>query len=202
MRKIAAAIVAIICWAGLAIQFSATFESQHHWLATLWVLLRFFTIITNLAVAVTMTWVATGGRASATWLGGVTLAMLLVGIIYMTLLRGLIELTGGALLADTLLHKVSPVLMGLWWLFFAPRSQLKWSAAFWWSVYPVTYLIYVLVRAHYDHKYPYPFIDVGHLGWVQVALNVGGIAVGFILAGLGLVWLDTWRPLGSRRGRG
>ncbi len=55
MRSAAAALVAIICWSGLAIQFSATFANQHHVVATLWVLLRFFTVITNLIVAVAMT---------------------------------------------------------------------------------------------------------------------------------------------------
>src|SRR5690349_11207704 len=119
MRNLAAAVVALICWAGLAIQFSATYAIQHDVGATLWILLRFFTILTNLAVAVTMTAVAIGRKVSPFFLGGLTLAILLVGIVYMTLLRGLIELSGGALLADTLLHKVSPIAMTLWWLFFA-----------------------------------------------------------------------------------
>ena len=92
--------------------------------ATLWVLARFFTILTNLLVAVTMTWVAIGRKVSPEVLGGLTLALLLVGVIYMTLLRGLMHLNGAALIADTLFHKVSPVLMALWWLLFAPRAKL------------------------------------------------------------------------------
>jgi hypothetical protein len=50
-----------------------------------------------------------------------------------------------------------------------------------------------------DGRYPYPFLDVGKIGWLQTALNAGGIAMAFILAGLLLVWVDRWRPLGSRR---
>jgi hypothetical protein len=146
-----------------------------------------------------MTWAASGGRASANLLGGVTLAILLVGIVYFFLLRGLHVLTGPALVADTLLHKVSPALMGMWWLLFAPRAKLRWSAPIGWSAYPVAYLIYALGRGQLDHKYPYPFLDVAKLGWVQTALNVGGIALGFILAGVLLVWVDRWRPLGSGR---
>ncbi|MGZ2411759.1 hypothetical protein ACUXST_001180 [Sphingomonas sp. F9_3S_D5_B_2] len=199
MRRIAAAIVAIACWAGLAVQFSATYAGTPDVAATLWILLRFFTVITNLAVALCMTWVATGARLSASLLGGLTLAILLVGVVYFTLLQGLQNLEGAALLADTLLHKITPVLMALWWLLFAPRAQLKWSAPIWWCVYPFVYLAYVLARGRVDGRYPYPFIDVGHLGWVQVTLNAGGIAMAFILAGLALVWVDRWRPLGSRR---
>jgi hypothetical protein len=199
MRNAGAALVAIICWAGLAIQFSATFASQHHVIPTLWVLLRFFTIITNLAVAVTMTWVATGGRASVRLLGGITISILLVGAVYMLLLRGLLELSGGALLADLLLHRVAPIAMAFWWLLFAPRKALRWADALWWCLYPLGYFAYALARGHFDHKYPYPFMDVGKLGWTQTLINAGGIAMAFILAGLGLVWIDGWRPLGSRR---
>jgi hypothetical protein len=198
MRNAAAALVAIICWTGLAIQFSATFGHQHHVIPTLWVLLRFFTVITNLLVAVVMTLVAVGRKVSPFILGGITLSILLVGAVYMTLLRGLVELSGGALLADILLHKVSPVAMSLWWLLFAQRKALKWNAAMQWALYPLAYFAYALIRGRYEHKYPYPFMDVGKLGWTQTAINAGGIAMGFIVAGLLLVWIDQWRPLGSK----
>lgn len=201
MPRLAAALVALVCWAGLAIQFSATYASAHSAAVTTWILLRYFTVLTNFAVALCMTWAATGGRLSARLLGGLTLSILLVGVVYMTLLRGLVHLSGGALLADMLLHKVSPVLMALWWLLFAPRAQLKWPAALWWCAYPLAYFAYALARAHVDGKYPYPFMDVGHIGWVQTLINAGGIALGFMITGLALIWLDSWRPLGSRSTR-
>jgi hypothetical protein len=199
MDKAAAALVAIVCWAGLAIQFSATYGAHHDVATTLWVLARFFTILTNLAVAVAMTWVAMGRKASPLLLGGLTLALMLVGVVYATLLAGLHELRGPALVADILLHKVSPVLMALWWLLFAPRAKLRSSAPLLWALYPLVYFAYVLVRGAEDGKYPYPFLDVGKLGWVQTGLNAGGIAMAFFLAGFLLVWIDRWRPLGSGR---
>jgi hypothetical protein len=199
MLKAAAAVVAIICWAGLAVQFSATYAHQHDVAATLWILARFFTVLTNLLLAVTMTAVAIGQRVSPFILGGMTLAILLVGIVYATLLQGLLHLSGGALVADILLHKVSPVAMASWWLFFAPKKALKWNAPVKWAAYPLAYFAYALVRAHFDHRYPYPFMDLGKIGWVQTLINAGGIAMAFILAGLALVWIDSWRPLGSGR---
>lgn len=202
MRNIAAAIIAIVCWAGLAIQFSVTFGNEHHILPTLWALARFFTVITNLLVGVTMTWVAMGRRAPPLLLGGLTIAILLVGAVYEFLLQGLHHLTGLAFVADILLHKVSPVAMALWWLLFAPRARLKWNAPWLFSLYPLAYFAYVLARGHIDSRYPYPFIDVAKLGWRQVALNAGGMALGFILAGFLLVWIDSWRPLGSKKANG
>lgn len=199
MPRAGAALVAIVCWAGLAVQFSATYGAQHDVATTLWILARFFTILTNVLVAIAMTGIAIGRRGSAFVLGGLTLAILLVGIVYAFLLAGLHELRGPALVADVLLHKVSPVLMALWWLLFAPRAKLKWSAPLWWGVYPFAYFAYALARASTDGKYPYPFMDIPKIGWLQTAINAGGIALAFILAGLILVWVDSWRPLGSRR---
>lgn len=199
MRNAAAGLVAIICWTGLAAQFSATYANQHDVAATLWVLARFFTIITNLFVAVAMIYVAIGRRLSPLILGGLAIAILLVGVVYVVLLHGLHRLTGAALIADILLHKVSPVAMAAWWLLFAPRARLRWSAPLWWSAYPVTYLAYALARGQVDGRYPYPFLDIAEIGGLQTALNVGGIAMAFILAGFVLVWIDSWRPLGSRR---
>lgn len=199
MPRAGAALVAIVCWAGLAVQFSATYGAQHDVATTLWILARFFTILTNVLVAIAMTGIAIGRRGSAFVLGGLTLAILLVGIVYAFLLAGLHELRGPALVADVLLHKVSPVLMALWWLLFAPRAKLKWSAPLWWGVYPFAYFAYALARASTDGKYPYPFMDIPKIGWLQTAINAGGIALAFILAGLILVWVDSWRPLGSGR---
>jgi hypothetical protein len=89
--------------------------------------------------------------------------------------------------------------MALWWLLFAPRARLTWSAPWWWAVYPLAYFVYALARGMNGDKYPYPFMDVGKLGWAQTALNGAGIAMTFLVAGFALVWLDRWRPLGSRR---
>lgn len=202
MRNAAAALVAIICWAGLAVQFAATYAHHHQLAPTIWVLARFFTILTNLLVASIMTWVAIGRRATPEVLGGLTLSIILVGIIYWLLLQGLHHLTGLAEIADVLLHKVSPIAMTLWWLLLAPRARLKWSAPWWWCLYPLAYFAYVIALARFDGRYPYPFINVARIGWLQTLLNAGGIALAFILAGYLIVWIDSWRPLGSKRANG
>lgn len=198
MVRVAAGAVALICWAGLAIRFSATY-GNYDAVETTWILLRYFTVITNLLLAIAMTMVALGKRLSPFILGGLTLAILLVGVVYALLLQGLTHLSGGAVWADILLHKLSPPAMALWWLFFAPRGQLRWTAPALWAVYPVLYFAYAILRAMHGDKYPYPFMDVGKLGWSQTLLNVGGIAMAFLIAGALLVWIDRWRPLGSRR---
>jgi hypothetical protein len=197
MPRIAAALIALVCWAGIALQFSATYANQHDVLLTLWVLARFFTIISNLAVAIAMTRLSLGARVSPFVLGGLTLAILLVGIVYLILLRGLHPLSGAALLANHLLHYVSPVAMAAYWLLFVPHGRLRWSAPLLWMLFPLTYFIYAIARGEIDGRYPYPFLDAGKIGLGQTVINGLAIAAGFIPFGLAVVGLD--RRLGRGR---
>ena len=198
--RLAAALIALVCWVGLALNFSATYAHNGHVLSTLWRLGHFFTIISNLALAIAMSWLALGGHVSPFVQSGLTLAILLVGIVYVLLLHGLHPLSGRGLIANHLLHYVSPVAMAIYWLLFAPHGRLQWKDPFWWVLFPVAYFVYVIARGIKGDSYPYPFIDLTKLGALQTAINALGIAAGFILCGLLLVFADR-RLLGQRRAK-
>ena len=196
--RITAAIVGLVALAGLAIQLAASTAMAGQVSTALWAMVRYFTILTNLAVAIIFVAVALGAawaRRSAL-LGGVTLAIILVGIVYGLLLRGLIELSGGARLADLLLHTIVPILVPLWWITAAPKGNLRWRDPPIWSVFPLAYLFYALLRGEADGIYAYPFINPVTLGWMRVLVNALGIAIGFLVAGAAMVALDHW--LGRR----
>jgi hypothetical protein len=182
VTRIAALAVAAVALTGLGVQYVATFRDAAHGNAmmTLWILLRFFTIWANIVVAVVMSGLALRQQwaQSPLLLGGATLSILLVGIVYGLLLRGLLELSGGALLADTLLHKVTPILLPLWWLIFAPKGKLDWIAPWIWALFPLAYLPYALLRGLMEGKYAYPFLNLTELGWAGVAINAALIALG------------------------
>lgn len=190
LPRLAAAGVAAIAWVGLCVQFAATFGQYDSVAQTLWILLRFFTVTTNLLVAILFTALAFGRTVSPRAVTGVTLAIMLVGIVYMLLLRGLLELSGGALLADALLHKVTPVLVPLWWLAFTTKGTSRRTDPLLWAIYPALYLPYALVRGLSGDIYAYPFINVARLGWAQVAINCTVIAACFIAAGYIVLWID------------
>jgi hypothetical protein len=197
MARAAAALVALVCWAGIGIQFRATLGLGYSVPETAWVLVRYFTILSNLGAAIAFSAIALGRRLQPALIGGIVLAMMLVGVVYATLLRGLLELSGGALLADALLHKAAPLLVPLWWLAFAPKGRLQWRNAALWTLYPALYLAYALARGGAEGKYAYPFLDIAALGGGGVAVNCLVIALLFVIAGLALVWLD--RKLGAPR---
>lgn len=195
MPRICAALVALVAWTGIAVQFQATHAGDYSAAESLWILVRYFTILTNFIVALVMTVVALGRRQPPSVVGGVVVAIVLVGIVYMTLLRGLLELSGGALLADTILHYVTPLLVPTWWLLFASKGRLRWHDPAIWTLYPLAYFCYALARGAVEGKYAYPFLDIASLGWPTVAWNGVIIAAGFLVAGGGLVALD--RRLGA-----
>lgn len=193
MARIGASIVALVALSGLVVQFAATFAQTGSVGETLWTLARFFTVLANVAVVLAFGGIAFGRPVSARMIGGVVLAILLVGVTYGLLLRGLLSLSGGALLADTLLHKVAPVLAPLWWFFFAPKRRLDGRAPWAWALWPACYLVYALVRGAMEGRYPYPFIDVGALGYARVLINSVAIGFCFILAGFAMVLIDRRR---------
>jgi hypothetical protein len=190
--RLAAGAVALVTCIGMAVQWRASTELTGSAGVAVWVMLHFFTIITNLIVAVLMTGLALGwpGFSEPRLLGGVTLAILLVGVVFALLLNGLLELSGGAQLADALLHKVTPILVPLFWLVFARKGRLTFKDPWIWAILPLVYFAYALVRGTLGGRYAYPFMDVAQLGWPQTLINGALIALGFVATGFVLVWLD------------
>jgi len=189
--RAAATAIALVCWVGLAVQFNAIMEQDQSASAALWIMLRYFTILTNLIVAVVFTGLALGKSAFAhpSLLGGTTMAIVLVGIVNHLLLRGLLELSGGAKLADTILHYVTPIAVLIFWLLLAPKGELSRRAPPRWAVYPLAYVVYALVRGAAEGKFAYPFLDFTH-GWAQTAVTVLLILLAFLAGGFALVWAD------------
>src|SRR5262245_31920628 len=65
---------------------------------------------------------------------------------------------------NVLLHTVTPLLALLDWLLVGVEwPRWRWAAV--WLIYPVAYLLFVLVRGVIVHGYPYPFLDVTSLGY-------------------------------------
>ncbi len=196
--RLAALAVAAAAWTGLVVQLIASTGLTGSVGQAIWTMARYFTVITNLFVAGLFTALALGHDARPKLVGMVTLAILLVGIVYATMLHGLIELSGGAALADFILHSVTPLAVPLWWLTFAPRGGLGWRDPWHWALLPLVYFAYALARGAIEGRYAYPFMDVGSLGWPAVLSNAALMAAGFVMGGYGLVAISRRRD-GRRR---
>lgn len=188
---------AVICMAavtGIGLEFSNLLAQGHTAPKAIWILVRFFTILTNGLLAIVFANIAARGIRvlPPQVLAGTVSAIVLVGVVFALLLQDARPIAGAAAAADFLMHKATPVLALVFWLLYAPKGRLGWRDPLNWSIYPLVYLIYALIRGHFEGVYPYPFIDVAANGWTQVIVTAAVIAVGFIGAGQLMVLLDRW----------
>ncbi len=161
----------------------------------------FFTILSNVSAAIVLAWAAIwwlgrgrrGGAAEPPVLG-VALAcvstyMIVTGVVYNTLLRG-IQLPQGSEpipWSNEILHLVGPIFLLLDVLLAPARRRLPWSRILVVVAFPLAWAVYTLVRGPLTVNpatgdpwwYPYPFLDP-HLqpwGYAGVALYIVGIAI-------------------------
>jgi hypothetical protein len=101
----------------------------------------FFTLLTNLIVALVLTFSllvpdSGWGRffSSSVVATGTALYITMVGLVYSFLLRHLWNPEGLGKLTDILLHDVVPVLYVAFWIFFVPKSRLRWKNPLSWAI--------------------------------------------------------------------
>jgi hypothetical protein len=202
--RIFAGVGALLGWFALVLQLYLMLVHSPAILGTLITFFSFFTILTNLLVALVFT--ASLFPTQAGWLqffrrplveAGAAVYIAIVGIVYQLLLRQLWNPQGAQWLADVLLHSIIPVGYVLYWLLFAPPSDLRWKDAMVWLIYPGVYLVYVLARGAVSGLYPYPFVDVNVLGYAGVFTRAGIFLLAFL--GMGLLVVAVARRIRQRQ---
>lgn len=152
---------------------------------TLWVLARYFTLLTNLLVVITFATAALRRNGiSAPWIAALTLSIMLVGAVYHVLLSGLVTFTGLGIWADQGLHTVVPIACFVWWVIFAPKRDLHYRDLPMFIVWPCVYVAYALARGANDGIYPYPFMSLATNGAATVATNLAGLTGVLLLGGV------------------
>ncbi len=192
--RVFAALLCLLSLVGIGLEWSNLVNNGNSAGKAAWILVRFFTILTNGLLAVVFANIAMRGTRAIPprLLAGSVSVIVLVGVVFALLLQDARPLAGTTATADLLLHKATPVLALVFWFIYAPKGTLTWRDPLDWALYPLAYLIYALARGHIEGIYAYPFIDVAANGWPTVILTAAVIAVGFIGAGEVMVLLDRW----------
>ena len=156
----------------------------------------YFTIWSNIAVAVVATMLALRPDRDSVWFRAVRLSSLLMisvtGLVYGVILAGVTELEGFEVLANFFIHQTVPLLAFVVFLVAGPRGWIDWPTIGRATVLPLVWAAYALVRGAVIDAYPYFFIDVAVLGYGAVLLNlVGVLTLGLVIA-LVLWALDRW----------
>lgn len=157
--------------------------------------LSFFTVQSNLLAAVVLLCGAFGltdrwpDRVADLVRGAAVVYMATTGVVYGLLLVGYVEhLQTNVVWADTVVHRVIPIVLVVDWLIEPPRTRLTVRAALVWLWFPLAYVVYSLIRARIVDWYPYPFFDPDLVGgYAGVAVACAGIAA-FILL---MSWLTV-----------
>ena len=203
-QKRYATVAALLGWFGLAVQLYlilyARWDIQASVLGGLVKFFSFFTILTNILVAVALTCAISPRQSvghrffrSPVVCGGITASIVLVGVAYNLLLRHLWQPEGWQRVADEVLHDVMPLGFLLYWWLYVPKGSLRFRHVLAWIIYPVVYFAYVLLRGDLIGDYVYPFIDVGTIGFTQAFVNALGVLAGFVVMGLVLWGVDKLR---------
>ncbi len=180
----------------------------------------FFTILSNVSAAIAVAWLgarffARGRRvevdppAAATILAFVSTYMIVTGIVYNLLLRGIPLQPETIGWSNEIMHVWGPLFLLLDVLLGPTRRRLPWSAAFAAAIFPIVWIVYTLLRAPLitnpttgaPYWYPYPFLDPNTGGWGSVAVYIVVIAVAIIALAFGVVAVGRARgirmPIGA-----
>lgn len=192
-------VAAGVAWFGVFLQLylslKLSFANGKTAAEGLLVFFGYFTILTNILVALLLTLTLAAPASSAGRFfkrpGAATAtaaAIGLVAITYFLLLRNVWDPKGWQLVADSVLHYVTPILFLVYWWIAVPKETLRWFHIPVWAGYPFGYLVYMLARGKLTGLYPYFFLDAGKLGYGKTLLNGLGVLFIFILvSGLLLV---------------
>ncbi|MEO7521348.1 MAG: Pr6Pr family membrane protein [Gemmatimonas sp.] len=159
----------------------------------------YFTNLSNLLAAIVLAigawWLSSRRAPSRTFdllrLTTVT-SMVVVGIVFSVLLR---DVDLGALLpwVNVVLHYIMPVAVLAEWLI-APPGRLAAPQLIRCLLFPLTYLVYTLVRGAATSWYPYPFLTPA------IAGGYGGVSM-YVLAIVVLFIAAAWVLLKVSNGR-
>ncbi len=147
-------------------------------------LVSYFTIQSNLLIAITSTTLALnpsrdGGAWRVARLAGLV-GITVTGLVHFFLLRPLLDLEGLNWVADKALHMVVPVLALASWLAVGPRPRIGFRAILGALAWPISWLAWTLIIGQLSGWYPYPFLDVGEEGAAAVAITSAAITLLFL----------------------
>lgn len=158
----------------------------------------YFTIESNvLAAVVAVTLTIKPDRDGRFWrilrLDAVV-GMITTGIVHWFLLRPLLDLDGWRYLTDKMLHVAAPILVLVCWIAIGPRPRIDLRTGLLALIWPVAWVVLIMVQGAVSGWYPYPFLDVATNGVGPVAVAIAVVAVGMIILGLLAAVVERWLP--------
>jgi hypothetical protein len=181
MKKGFTILVALLTWFAVIMQYVLMIQNRTADVAETTIrFFSFFTILTNIIVAIFFTNNFYSKTLNSSKLTAVTVYITIVGLVYQVILRQTWKPEGMQFIVNELLHTLIPLLVIIFWCIYEVNRLTPYSRIAKWAIYPLVYLVYVLIRGNFSGFYPYPFIDVTNLGMEKTLINAAMILVLFI----------------------
>lgn len=199
MKKYVQLTIALITWFAVITQYVLMIEHRVSSIPETTVrFFSFFTILTNTLVALYMSQLFLKSisknnthYAPSKFLTPLTVYITIVGLIYQLILRQIWNPQGIDKLVDELLHTIIPLCMIIYWYFDKNNKHNTYKNIPIWLIYPIVYLLFILIRGHYSEFYPYPFINVSQIGMEQAGINALFLILFFIIISCTFIFLKN-----------
>ncbi len=190
--RIAVGLVSSVALASIGIEFAVRIEESGV-LATLWELARYFTYLTSAGLAMALGAAALRGRWPGTALpAAISVWIAVTGIVYHVLLAQSHNPQGMQVLSNLGLHTLVPVGCITVWIAFCPKHGMTYFDPLVWTVWPLVYALYALLRGLVDGEFPYFFLDPSASGISPVIAYIICLGMFFVLSGCFLVMLTRF----------
>lgn len=183
-ERVSAALIALLAATSVGAQLVTNLLDGRAFAEVVWAMLRYFTIQTNVLVAISWGLVAAGRLHSERWLLAMSAAIAGVGIVFHALLSHLVHNQGVGWWANQGVHSAVPVFCVVWFIASARNRDLRWRDTLWVMPWPMLYCLYALSRGAVTGEYPYPFFDLNKISLAQLLLNIAGLSLFFWLLGV------------------
>jgi hypothetical protein len=180
MKRVLLYLLAIIGWITLVVRiYLKITTSGLPLIESLVQLFSYFTVLTNLLVTIYCTvHLLSSNQQNRTnlffrpeTLTALTVFILMVGTVYHLVLKSLWNPEGLLMITDEIYHTFVPLGTLALWIVSTNNKLGNLKNLYSWILYPILYLLFILIIGSFSNFYPYPFLNVAELGIGKVMIN-------------------------------
>lgn len=190
MKKILYYAIIILSLAGILIEVLAwTFADPVSFSRGLG-LIKYFTIQSNLIVFVYFVLglfdTICEKELYKKFLPGVVIYIAITFVVFAIMLQGTFEITGIRIVGNLLVHYITPIL-SIIYLFVFNKNIYQVKDMLLWVIYPVVYIIFVVIYGLITKDFLYPFFDIYTNGLLSFIITFIVLLLFFLILSLGAV---------------
>lgn len=149
------------------------------------VLFKYFTIQSNIIVVLyfsMLLWTKSHQKSMIfrNYIGAVTLCITMTFSMFFLFLEPIWNPQGIHLISSTILHYINPFLVIVFFVISMKDYSFRYKDIAIWVIYPILYLIFVLIFGAITGDYIYPFLNINELGILTFVLTILILLLGYL----------------------